>query len=69
MTTAAEELAALCAPVPGQSQPLCQHYLTLLKGLNAALAVQVADLQRQLAGEPVTWQFVERQTRRMRDTS
>ena len=45
-------------PGEGQTQPLCELYITILRGIIDAQARLIADQARRLAGDPLTSEFV-----------
>lgn len=45
-------------PSPGQSQPLCEFYILMLRSVVSAQAQYIRDLERRLAGDPLTHGFL-----------
>jgi hypothetical protein len=43
----------------GQSQPLCDLYVDVLRSMLLAADKRIADLERRLAGQPVTQVWID----------
>lgn len=46
-------------PCPGQTETLCDLYINVLRGIIEHQSRLIADLQRRVAGEPVTWTWID----------
>lgn len=46
-------------PCPGQTETLCDLYINVLRGVIEHQSRLIADLQRRVAGKPVTWTWID----------
>lgn len=47
------------APCPGQTQTLCDLYITMLRSIIMAQGYHIADLERRVNGKPLTWTWID----------